>query len=1100
MPREHHQPLFHPRLVRERIATLPPGLFATHEAAVRVWLDHLARGTLDDTKEVSLHAGFLERVFGDLLGYATMATAQSGHWHLVAEKTVQSGGSADGALGFFSKGQARVLAPIELKGASQFLDHAKGRSLTPIQQGWDYANKTPESRWIIVSNYRETRLYSKAHGQAAYELFRLEELATEPGFLRFRALLGRDALLPASLGEESPLSQMLVASERTEQEITAKLYSEFRKIRATLYTELCRVHSNRPPALLLGLAQTILDRVLFLAFAEDRQLIPAGTVARAFEHRDPYHPRPIWQNFVAVFKSVDKGNPALQIPAYNGGLFHDNPELDGLEVSDEACRELKKLGDYDYGEDVSVDVLGHIFEQSITDLEQLRLEATAEPDAFTTSATGTQKKPSKRKREGIFYTPPFVTSYLVRETLGRSIAEAWERASAGRGATKKDRIATWEAYQNELRKLHVLDPACGSGAFLVAAFDHLAHEFERANRALAELRGQQASLFDLNKTVLNENLFGIDKSGESVEITKLSLWLKTAQRGKLLTFLDRNLRQANSVVSDEHLDPHAFDWAKGQLARDFLEPDAPSEHEAEQVVARWREGFDVVIGNPPYVRQELLTAYKDHWKSTYSTYDGAADLFVYFFERGIAQLKPGGRLGYIVSNKWLRGGYAERLRAMLARDLTIESIVDFGHAPVFPDADAFPCIIVVRKAPPPPDHEIQVTLYPREELGKELLASYVESHRFGLGQAQLGASGWSLEPSGVQALMDKLRRGGIPLAQYAKVKPYRGVLTGCNEAFLVDQATRDRLCREDPRSAEVLKKYLRGQDIARWAPEWAGLWMIFARRGIDIDNYPAIKAHLEQFREALEPRPKDHAGTDWKGRKPGSYKWYELQDAVDYYELFEKPKIVYQVIQFYPAYAIDRTQVYTNDKGFFLPTEDPWLVGVLNSPAMWWHNWRFFVHMKDEALNPAGDKIVHVPIPTPTSEQAAFVATAVEAVTALTRGARDAELAVLDVLRVEYGVETTGQLLDDFSALGVEAFVREVAKRRPKKGGKLSPSGLKALRALYESEAPGILSQRARILDHERTIADAVHAAYGLDTADLALLRATAPPRMPPGW
>lgn len=400
MAREHHVPLFHPRLVRARIATLDPSIFRKHKKTVAVWLDHLRSGALDDTKEVSLHGGFLERIFGDVLGYTTMALAKDGQWELVAEKTVLSGGSADGAIGFFAKGKSRVVAPIELKGASQFLEHAKGRSLTPIQQGWDYANKTPESRWIIVSNYRETRLYAKSRGQGAYELFRLDDLAEEAGFLRLVALLGRDALLGGPSVVEAPLAQMLLASERTEREVTERLYAEYGGIRARLFDELGRKHPNIPPAELLGFAQTILDRVLFVAFAEDRQLLPSDTIARAYEHRDPYNPRPIWQNFLAVFRSVDKGSKTLDIPAYNGGLFHEVSALEELEVSDETCRAFKDLGEYDFSEDVSVDVLGHIFEQSITDLEQLRREAEATRANTPSSrgaSPGTQKNPSVGK-------------------------------------------------------------------------------------------------------------------------------------------------------------------------------------------------------------------------------------------------------------------------------------------------------------------------------------------------------------------------------------------------------------------------------------------------------------------------------------------------------------------------------------------------------------------------------------------------------------------------------------------------------------------------------------------------------------------------------
>jgi hypothetical protein len=685
------------------------------------------------------------------------------------------------------------------------------------------------------------------------------------------------------------------------------------------------------------------------------------------------------------------------------------------------------------------------------------------------------------------------------------MSEAWERASAGRSNSKKDRIATWEAYQNELRRLRVLDPACGSGAFLIAAFNALAQQFDRANRVLAELRGSQTSLFDLTKTLLNENLFGIDKSGESVEITRLSLWLQTAERGKRLTFIDRNIRQGNSVVSDPMVDPWAFDWKAGQVARSFLEPEPPHGEDAESFDARWREGFDVVLGNPPYVRQELLTAYKEHWKSEFRVYDGVADLFVYFFERGLQQLKPGGRLGFIVSNKWLRGGYAEKLRALFARECTIETMVDFGHAPVFPDADAFPCIITLRKHAPAADHAVSVTIYPREQLGKELLASYVEAHRFPLPQSQLGASGWTLEPPQVQELLGKLRQNGVPLGEYVPLRPYYGLKTGLNEAFLIDHETKERICREDPRSAEVLKRYLRGQDIARWSPEWAGLWFVLLKSSGDWEwawsrysdesvaerafaaTFPAIHAHVKPLEDRLRKRAD-------QGRF-----WWELRSCA-YYRVFEQPKLIYQVIQFYPAYSIDRTGLFTNDKAFFLPTDDPWLLAVLNSPAMWWHNWRYLVHMKDEALNPSGEKIPQVPIPRPNEEQRALTCTAVESITGLTSNVNEAAAAVLDLLRVQYDVEKAGDALGDFPTLGNDAFVMEVKKRRPKKGAALSPAGLRELRALYEAEVPAILEKRSRILALEKTIAEMVHAAYGLTPADLELMRNTQPPRMPPGW
>ncbi len=343
----------------------------------------------------------------------------------------------------------------------------------------------------------------------------------------------------------------------------------------------------------------------------------------------------------------------------------------------------------------------------------------------------------------------------------------------------------------------------------------------------------------------------------------------------------------------------------------------------------------------------------------------------------------------------------------------------------------------------------------------------------------------------------KIRANGVPLAEYAGVKPLYGIKNGLNEAFLIDTATKDRLVREDPRSAEIIKPYLRGQDIKRWSPEWRGLWMIFARRGIDIDAYPAVKHHLQQFRDRLEPRPRDWSGGRWPGRKAGSYKWFEIQDSVDYWELFDGSKIVYQVIQFHPQYARDESGLLGNDKTFFIPSGDAWLLAVLNSPLMWWHNWRYLGHMKDEALNPAGWLMEKLPIAPPTDEMRRESGECVERLISLTTTERDARRDTLDWLRVEFGVGKPGQKLEDFAALDADAFVEEVRKRRPKGEGRLTPGSLRDLRSGYEEGAAPIREARAEAAMLESRLSGLVNEAYRLTPEEIDLLWSTAPPRMP---
>ncbi len=237
-------------------------------------------------------------------------------------------------------------------------------------------------------------------------------------------------------------------------------------------------------------------------------------------------------------------------------------------------------------------------------------------------------------------------------------------------------------WQEALGSIRILDPACGSGAFLIEAFDQLHAEYQQTNDRVRELRGGYTEFFDLDRKILQENLYGVDLNDEAVHIAKLSLWIKTAEKGKELTGLDHTLRVGNSIVADPKIDPRAFDWRA----------------EFPEVFGGESGGFDVVIGNPPYIRQEWLSPIKPYLQSRYAAYHGMADLYVYFYELGLSLLKPGGRMSYVVTNKWMKAGYGEPLRRFFAEKGWVESVVDFGHAKqIFQDADVFPSIIVIRR-------------------------------------------------------------------------------------------------------------------------------------------------------------------------------------------------------------------------------------------------------------------------------------------------------------------------------------------------------------------------------------------------------------------
>lgn len=338
-------------------------------------------------------------------------------------------------------------------------------------------------------------------------------------------------------------------------------------------------------------------------------------------------------------------------------------------------------------------------------------------------------------------------------------------------------------------------------------------------------------------------------------------------------------------------------------------------------------GFDVVIGNPPYIRQEEFSDLKPYLQSRFQTFAGTADLYVYFVELSMNLLRDSGDFVFIIPNKWMRAGYGKSLRNYV-KTFQINELLDFGDLPVFEEATTYPLIISLSNSYSSENFRavnLDTLDFPA---GME---TYLKENQLDVSPAGLSEAGWTLTDSRSQTLLLKLKSQGVPLSEYVDGKIFYGIKTGYNEAFVIDQATKERLITEDPRSAEVIKPFLAGRDIKRYQQPKSDKFLIFTRRGIEIENYPAILSYLEGFRKSLEPKPKDFKGANWPGRKPGTYKWYEIQDAVDYYEEFEKEKIIYPNICKQPEFTFDDTSKYTNQKCFIISKFDKGLLGILNS-------------------------------------------------------------------------------------------------------------------------------------------------------------------------
>lgn len=344
-------------------------------------------------------------------------------------------------------------------------------------------------------------------------------------------------------------------------------------------------------------------------------------------------------------------------------------------------------------------------------------------------------------------------------------------------------------------------------------------------------------------------------------------------------------------------------------------------------------GFDIILANPPYVRQELIKELKPVLAAIYpEIYCGTADLYCYFYVRSAEILRPGGMLVFISSNKWFRAKYGENLRNYLAENCRVWSITDFGELPVF-EAATFPMIFIAQKIKPADGSAgDKATLASTEQTiftqVKTLEAPYpdileiVQQSSQTLPKDSIRGSAWLLTDAKSADRLRKMEKAGVPLGEYVKGKIYYGIKTGFNQAFVIDGAKRAELIAADPRNDEIIKPLAVGDDIRRWRIERKDRWLIVTAIGTDIKRYPAILQHLQHWQAQLQKR--------WdKGNH-----WWELRPC-DYYNIFDGAKIFYPEIAREPRFAFDDNSIFPLKTVFSIPANDLYLLGVLNSVVSW---------------------------------------------------------------------------------------------------------------------------------------------------------------------
>ena len=878
----------------------------------RYFLNADIQANIHRIKEEQFQEGFLRELFVNVLGYTINP---SPNYNLTTELKNEVGPKkADGAIIVDDK----VIGVIELK------DH-KTPDLTSIEgQAFGYKSKHKDTRLVIISNFEKLRLYiDNAVEYREWDIFNM----TRDEFRELYLCLAWQQV------ERGVALQMKQESVSSEDLITKALYRDYSQFKRVLFADI--LANNPAPEgdderewqlQLFKKTQKLLDRLLFIFFAEDCGLLPPNSMVQiidqweALKDMDAYVP--FYERVKKYFGYMNTGfqGKKYEIFAYNGGLFKPDDVLDSIKISDELLVEhTRRLSAYDFESDVDVNILGHIFENSLNEIEEVTQQITS----------GAMPQTSKRKQDGVFYTPQYITKYIVENTVGRLCAEKKQQLNIVEDEylsdqrrqlqTRQRLLDQLRQYREWLLQLTILDPACGSGAFLNAALRFLMDEHKLIDEMEAKVAGSAIVFQDVENSILEHNLYGVDINEESVEIAQLALWLRTTKPHRKLNSLNENIKCGNSLISDPAIaGDKAFDWQK----------------EFPQVFEKG--GFDVVIGNPPYVQLQSMGAMSDAYAQCgFETYNKSADLYCLFTEKGYSLLKQGGLQSFIMPNKWMLVAYGKELRRFMAKT-DLQQIINFGDVQFFDEATIYVCIFVTKKGNERDSEVLALSLNQKTYHGDFLheVPEQLESYP----ADTFGEAEWIIQPKAHFNILQKMQNGTA--LKDLPISINYGIKTGYNDAFFIDGATKAGLIAEEPKSEELIKPLLRGRDIQAWMPVWDELYLINTHNGIkediapvNIDDYPAIKQHLAPFYAKLSKRLD-------KGITP-----YNLRNC-DYIKEFSKPKIMYPNMTSIFPFIYDEKGFYGNDKTFMITANDDtvnlkFITAIFNSKLckLWiWYN------------------------------------------------------------------------------------------------------------------------------------------------------------------
>lgn len=956
-------------------------------------------------KETQAEANFARTFFEETWGYRRDGGG-SERFHLFPQFPIggagQTGnlGKADLALGNFDGERGQVPQVVcEFKDIRSNLDAAqnrKGNTRSPVMQARDYlwnarrglfGNEPVQPRFAVVTDMDEFRLYWWDYFPDRYLRFAISktdlfeqrtllaagEDAQFDRFLFWR-LFQRDMLL--SEAGRPRLERLIAKQGKVAKRLEGKFYDHYRAYRELLITHIV---PQRPAGMTKGravwLAQKLLDRLIFVMFAEDMgyrvgfppQLLRDQLEKYATDKLQPAEGYEVWERLKLIFSIMNKGGDLGEttIHNFNGGLFAEDADMDGLKLPNrlfvrfgQASSEAKLaehkqtllyLGaTYNFASEgdahnsIGLYTLGHIFEQSIVELE--KLEADYEERPSLTEIT-------KRKRDGVYYTPEWAVARIVEETID-PLFERWKREAGWPADGEPDAVAV-AAYWRRLQAIKVIDPACGSGAFLIVALRHLRREFMAAaekayDRKVIERRPVAS---DITRELLARNLFGVDINPASVEITKLSLWLHTAEAKEPLSSLDGTIRCGNSLVDKRFYGKRRLDDAE--------ERDRINTFEWEDDFALG--SFDAVIGNPPYVKLQNFT--KVHpdmaaWLTSgssgeapyRSTTTGNFDLYLPFIEKGLALLNEGGRMGYIAPNLWPTLEYGEGLRRLVHAGQHLEKWLDFRSHQVFEEATVYTAIQIFSKTPV---EAIQLAFVGDGDISRvdwsnpDNLLPYANI-------AQPGEP-WLIAPTPVRGLIERLARETTPLGDAKNTSGIIvGIQTSADHIFHLRKVGRGKYAYTlkapgGKKQAEVvveledalMKPLVSSREAKRFIEPATETYLLFPYN-VDAsgarlftpeemaEKFPKAWKYLKLFE--VELRARDGRKTDTDSKWFG-YVYPKNLDKQETVKILV-PRLVARL----QCFADDKGRLYCDnvDVGGVVPRrrEDVWwLAGLLNSPT-----------------------------------------------------------------------------------------------------------------------------------------------------------------------